>query len=90
MAKAAITRPTDTAVARPRDIFSAMRCEMDRMFERFEHGFPRFPHLFRADQVRASWCPRSTSARTPRRSSSRRNCRASRRRTSPSRSPMAF
>jgi HSP20 family protein len=28
-----------------------MRGEMDRMFERFEHGFPRFPHLFRADHA---------------------------------------
>ena len=34
---------------RPRDVFSAMRSEMDRMFERFEHGFPRFPHLFRSE-----------------------------------------
>ena len=51
MAKTEIARPTDTAVARPRDIFSAMRGEMDRMFERFEHGFPRFPHLFRADHA---------------------------------------
>jgi len=51
MAKTEITKPTDTAVSRPRDIFSAMRGEMDRMFERFEHGFPRFPHLFRADHA---------------------------------------
>ena len=51
MAKTEIAKPTDTAVARPRDIFSAMRGEMDRMFERFEHGFPRFPHLFRADHA---------------------------------------
>jgi len=46
MAKPEIAKTTDTAVSRPRDIFSAMRGEMDRMFERFEHGFPRFPHLF--------------------------------------------
>lgn len=51
MPKTEIAKPTDTAVARPRDIFSAMRGEMDRMFERFEHGFPRFPHLFRADHA---------------------------------------
>ena len=42
MPKTEITKPTNTAVSRPRDIFSAMRGEMDRMFERFEHGFPRF------------------------------------------------
>jgi len=34
-------------VSRPRDIFGAMREEMDKMFERFEHGFPRWPTLFR-------------------------------------------
>ena len=51
MAKTEIAKPTDTAVSRPRDILSAMRGEMDRMFERFEHGFPRFPHLFRADHA---------------------------------------
>ena len=50
MAKTEIAKPTDTAVSRPRDIFSAMRSEMDRMFERFEHGFPRLP-LFRADHA---------------------------------------
>jgi HSP20 family protein len=45
MAKTELARTDDRS--RPRDIFSAMRSEMDRMFERFEHGFPRFPHLFR-------------------------------------------
>jgi HSP20 family protein len=50
MAKTKIARAPETAVGRPRDIFSAMRSEMDRMFERFEHGFPRFP-LFRADNA---------------------------------------
>lgn len=47
MAKTEIAKSPDTAVSRPRDVFSAMRDEMDRMFERFEHGFPRFPGLFR-------------------------------------------
>ena len=37
----------DTVVSRPRDIFGAMREEMDKMFERFEHGLPRWPTLFR-------------------------------------------
>ncbi|NJO32321.1 MAG: Hsp20/alpha crystallin family protein [Rhodospirillales bacterium] len=50
MAKTEMARAPETTVGRPRDIFSAMRGEMDRMFERFEHGLPRFPHLFRADK----------------------------------------
>ncbi|HWB44103.1 MAG TPA: Hsp20/alpha crystallin family protein [Hyphomicrobiaceae bacterium] len=45
MAKTELAKSGD----RPRDIFSAMRSEMDRMFERFEHGFPRFPQLFGAE-----------------------------------------
>jgi len=28
-------------------VFAAMRSEMERVFERFEHGFPRWPSLFR-------------------------------------------
>lgn len=47
MVKADLAKTDDRA--RPRDIFSAMRSEMDRMFERFEHGFPRLPHLFRSE-----------------------------------------
>ena len=33
---------------RPVDLFGAMRDEMDRMFERFEHGWTRWPSLARA------------------------------------------
>ena len=47
MAKTEITRPAETAASRPRDIFAAMRDEMDRMFERLEHGLPRWPSLIR-------------------------------------------
>jgi HSP20 family protein len=47
MAKTELAKTDDRS--RPRDIFSAMRSEMDRMFERFEHGFPRFPQLFRSE-----------------------------------------
>jgi len=47
MAKTEIEKSPDTGVSRPRDIFGAMREEMDKMFERFEHGFPRWPTLFR-------------------------------------------
>ena len=47
MAKAEITKSSEKSVTAPHDIFSAMRDEMDRMFERFEHGWPRWPALFR-------------------------------------------
>jgi HSP20 family protein len=49
MPKTDITKAPETSVARPRDVFSAMRDEMDRMFERFEHGWPRMPSLFRRE-----------------------------------------
>jgi HSP20 family protein len=49
MAKTEIAKTGDPAVSRPRDIFSVMRNEMDRMFERFEHGFPHLPKLFRTE-----------------------------------------
>jgi HSP20 family protein len=58
MAKTEITKPKDTSPARQRDIFSAMRDEMDRMLERFEHGWPhlergwsRLPSLLRGEAV---------------------------------------
>jgi HSP20 family protein len=49
MAKTEITKPAETSRSRPRDIFSAMRDEMDRVFEHFERGWPRLPSLFRRD-----------------------------------------
>ena len=49
MAKTEITKSPESTPARPGDIFSAMRDEMDRVFERFQHGWPRFPALFRRD-----------------------------------------
>ena len=49
MAKTEITKSPETTPARPRDVFSAMRDEMDRVFERFEHGWPRWPTLFRRE-----------------------------------------
>ena len=45
MPRTEVTKPTQIEVTRPTDIFSAMRDEMDRMFERFEHGWPRLPSL---------------------------------------------
>jgi HSP20 family protein len=47
MAKTEITTSAGKAVTRPRDIFTAMRDEMDRTFERFAHGWPRWPTPFR-------------------------------------------
>lgn len=45
MPKSELTKPTPTQLSRPSDIFSVMRDEMDRMFERFERGWPRLPGL---------------------------------------------
>ena len=45
MPKTEITNPGEISVGRPRDIFSAMRDEMDRMFGRFERDWA-FPSLF--------------------------------------------
>ncbi len=47
MARNEMTKSPETSVSRPRDIFTAMRHEMDRMFERFEHGHPHWPSVFR-------------------------------------------
>lgn len=41
-----VTKPTAGLPQRPADLFTAMRDEMDRVFERFETGFPRFPGMF--------------------------------------------
>jgi HSP20 family protein len=43
MAKTEIGKPNEPQPLRQRDIFSVMRDEMDRMFERFEYGWPRWP-----------------------------------------------
>jgi HSP20 family protein len=44
--KTEVTKPSETTPSRPRDIFSAMRDEMDRVFQRFESGLPRWPTPF--------------------------------------------
>jgi HSP20 family protein len=49
MAKTEITKPGEASVSRPRDMFAAMRDEMDRMFEHFERGWPRWPSLFKRE-----------------------------------------
>jgi HSP20 family protein len=46
MARNEITKSPETSVSRARDIFTAMRHEMDRMFERFEHGYRHWPSVF--------------------------------------------
>jgi HSP20 family protein len=47
MANTEIAKPSNTAVTRPRDMFRAMRDEMDRVFGQFERGFPCWPSVFR-------------------------------------------
>jgi HSP20 family protein len=48
MPNADITKTGETSLARPRDVFSAMRDEMNRVFGRFERDWP-FPTLFARD-----------------------------------------
>jgi HSP20 family protein len=47
MAKTEIMASPEKAISRPRDVLTAMR--IDRRFERFQHGWPRWPALFRHD-----------------------------------------
>ncbi|HKZ97429.1 MAG TPA: Hsp20/alpha crystallin family protein [Hyphomicrobiaceae bacterium] len=42
-----ISKPTTTPPARTHHVFDALRDEMDRVFERFEQGWQRWPSLFR-------------------------------------------
>jgi len=48
MAATVVSKPAAATPppARSTDILGAMRDEMDRVFERFERGMPRFPSLF--------------------------------------------
>ena len=43
MANIEVSKQTQPAPHRFGDVVTTMRHEMDRMFERFEHGFPRWP-----------------------------------------------
>ncbi len=43
MATTDVTKSQQTAPSRHVDLFSSMRDEMDRMFGRFEQGWPRWP-----------------------------------------------
>jgi HSP20 family protein len=44
-----IAKRSSASATRPRDLFEAMRQEMDRVFERFESGWPRWPSVFGGD-----------------------------------------
>jgi hypothetical protein len=46
MLKTEIAKSSETSLPRPRSVFGAMRGEMDRVFERFEHDCPRWPRLY--------------------------------------------
>jgi HSP20 family protein len=46
MARTEITKSPEKSVASSRDIFTAMRDEMDQIFNRFEQGWPRWPGIF--------------------------------------------
>jgi HSP20 family protein len=46
MAKSDIAKSGETSAARPREFFTAMRDEMDRMLERFDSGWPRLSSAF--------------------------------------------
>jgi HSP20 family protein len=56
MPKTEITKPGETSLGRPRDIFSAMRDEMDRVFGRFERDWA-FPSLFGREGGAAALLP---------------------------------
>ncbi len=49
MAKTEMTKSPETTPSRPRDVISAMHDEMDRVFQRFQHGWPRWPMLYGRD-----------------------------------------
>lgn len=57
MPRTEVTKPTQAGVSRQGDIFTAMRDEMDRMFERFEHGWPRLPSLIARGLGREAMLP---------------------------------
>ncbi len=55
MARTDVTKTSELPVARrPHDVFEAMRSEMNRIFERFEDGWPRWPTLF-SREARGEW-----------------------------------
>jgi len=57
MAKAEITKPAERTIARPRDLFSSMRDEMDQIFGRLERDWPQWPGLFGRSDVGRGMVP---------------------------------
>jgi HSP20 family protein len=53
MANQVSPRENGVPANRPVDVFNAMKSEMDRVFDRFHHGWPTLPHLFSASQADA-------------------------------------
>ncbi|KAB2914419.1 MAG: Hsp20/alpha crystallin family protein [Hyphomicrobiaceae bacterium] len=41
-----VSKTSDLPASRPRDVYSALRDEMDRVFERFDRGWPTLPTFF--------------------------------------------
>lgn len=52
-----ISKSKSPSSQQPVDFFGAMRDEMDRMFERFEHGWPRWPSMLRGGFARDVMLP---------------------------------
>ncbi len=48
MANTELTKGNAGKVQRPADIFSSLHDEMNRVFERFEHGWPHWPGALRS------------------------------------------
>lgn len=57
MASNELSKRNNPSGHRPVDVFGAMRNEMDRMFERFEHGWPSLPRVFGRDVVQGAMLP---------------------------------
>lgn len=53
MATMEVKKGNGSPANRSPDIFAAMRDEMDRVFERFEQGWPRWPSLLRSGERQA-------------------------------------
>jgi HSP20 family protein len=53
MANTELSKGNGGPVQRPTDVFGAMRDEMDRLFERFERGWPRWPAMGRTFESEA-------------------------------------
>ena len=57
MAKSELTPTGNVPVSRPRDVFAAMRDELDRVFHRFENGWPQWPSLLRVGNGNGAMLP---------------------------------